>query len=156
MNAMKKLRNLGLLAAWCAAPAISFAAPCAGTNINTTLSWESIEISKGTTQAIWRGTSVTVSDDTSAPFHLVAGECIGTFLFTPDGNGRGSGSCARKDKDGDVLNEEWIRSVGTEPKGTYKTVGGTGKFSSAANTGQYEIIMQQGNMAAVRWTGNCQ
>jgi len=43
MNAMWKVWYLGVMAASCAAPAISFAAPCSGTNINTTLLWEEIE-----------------------------------------------------------------------------------------------------------------
>lgn len=156
MNAIRKLRYLGLMAAWCAAPATSFAAPCAGTNINTTLSWEPTEIAEGTTLATWRGTSVVVSDDPNAPYHLVAGECIGTYLMTPDGNTRGSGICARRDKDGDVLNEEWVQPVGTESKGTWKNVGGTGKFSNAGDTANWEIIMLQDNKSAVRWEGDCQ
>jgi hypothetical protein len=40
MNTTKKFICLGLLAAWCFAPAISFAAKCAGTNINNVVSWE--------------------------------------------------------------------------------------------------------------------
>jgi hypothetical protein len=156
MNAMKKARNLILLAAWCVAPAIGFAAPCAGTNINTTLLWEEYEITKGTKMAVWRGASVTISDDASAPYHMVVGECIGTLIYNPDGTGQGSGFCARADKDGDVLNEEWVRFYGTESKGTWKNVGGTGKFAKAANTAKWEDIWEQGKAGATRWVGDCQ
>ena len=156
MNAILKFICLGLVAVWCAVPAVSFAGKCAGTNINNTVSWDETEIAKGTKLATWRGTSVTVSDDPKAPYHLVSGECIGSFLTTPDGNTRASGSCARRDKDGDVLNEEWVSTDGAGAKGNWKNVGGTGKFAKAASTGQWEFTQLQGKMAAVRWVGNCQ
>ena len=80
MNTTKKFICLGLLAAWCFAAAIGFAAKCAGTNINNLVSWEPTEIAKGTTLATLRITSVTVNDDHNAPNHLVSGECIGSLL----------------------------------------------------------------------------
>jgi hypothetical protein len=66
------------------APGASFAAKCAGTNINNLVSWEPTEINKGTTLATLRVTSVTVNDDPNAPNHLVSGDCIGSFLTKPD------------------------------------------------------------------------
>ena len=60
-------------------PGISFAGKCSGNNVNTMLSWEPSEISKGTTLTTFRHTSVIVSDDPSAPYHLAAGECVGTL-----------------------------------------------------------------------------
>jgi hypothetical protein len=57
---------------------------------------------------------------------------------------------------GDVLNEEWVSTDGAGAKGTWKNVGGTGKFAKAASTGQWEFTQLQGKMAAVRWVGNCQ
>ncbi len=156
MNTTKKTIWLGLLAALCAVPAVSFAGKCAGTNINNLLSWESSEIAKGTTLAVMRATSVTVSDDPSAAYHLVSGECIGQFVMTPDGKTAAGGSCARRDKDGDVLNEEWVATDGTGNKGTWKLAGGTGKFANAKGTAQWEFSPLQGKMGAVRWVGNCQ
>ena len=156
MNAWTKVIYLGLLAVWCAVPGVSFADKCAGTNINNLVSWEPTEIAKGTTLATMRITSVTVSDDPSAAYHLVSGECIGTFLTTPDGKTQASGYCARKDKDGDVLNEEWVSTDGAGAKGNWKLAGGTGKFARAAGTAQWEFSQLQGKMAAVRWVGNCQ
>ena len=66
------------------------------------------------------------------------------------------GSCARRDKDGDVLNEEWIATDGTGNKGTWKLAGGPGKFANAKGTAQWEFSPLQGKMGAVRWVGNCQ
>ena len=156
MNTTKKFVCLGLLAALCAVPAVSFAGKCSGTNINNLVSWDSSEIAKGTTLATMRITSVTVSDDPSAAYHLVSGECIGQFLTTPDGKTTASGSCARRDKDGDVLNEEWVATDGAGNKGTWKLAGGTGKFANAKGAAQWEFSQLQGKMAAVRWVGNCQ
>ena len=156
MKTSKKLLWLSLLVACCAAPAVSFAAKCSGTNINNLVSWEPTEISKGTTLAIMRITSVTVSDDPSAAYHLISGECVGQFLTSPDGKTLASGSCARRDKDGDVLNEEWVATDGIGNKGTWKLAGGTGKFANAKGTAQWEFSQLQGKMAAVRWVGNCQ
>ena len=155
MNANGKFVFLGLLAVWCGSPSVSFAEKCAGTNINNLVSWEPTEIAKGTTLAIMRITSVSVSDDPNTANHLVSGECVGSFLTGPDGKTQGSGSCARRDKDGDVLNEEWVSTDGAGAKGTWKNVGGTGKFAKAASTGQWEYTQLQGKMAAVRWVGNC-
>ena len=66
------------------------------------------------------------------------------------------GSCARRDKDGDVLNEKWIATDGTGNKGTWKLAGGPGKFANAKGTAQWEFSPLQGKMGAVRWVGNCQ
>lgn len=153
---MRKLIYLGLVAVWCTSPAVSLAGKCSGTNINNLVSWEPSEIAKGTTLAIMRATSVSVSDDPGAAYHLVSGECIGQFLTTPEGKTVASGSCARRDKDGDVLNEEWVATDGAGNKGNWKNVGGTGKFSNARNSGQFEFSPLQGKMGAVRWVGNCQ
>lgn len=155
MNTTTKSICCGLLAASCAVPAVGFAGKCAGTNINNLVSWEPTEIGKGTTLALFRATSVTVSDDPGAAYHLVAGECIGQFLTMPDGKTAASGSCARMDKDGDVLNEEWVATDGIGSKGTWKLAGGTGKFANARGTAQWEHSQLQGKMSAVRWVGNC-
>lgn len=156
MKASKGLAYLGLVVLWWAVPGISAAERCAGNNINNMVSWEPTEIAKGTTLATLRITSVTVADDRNAAYNLVSGECIGTFLTTPDGKTQASGFCARRDKDGDVLNEEWVSTDGAGAKGNWKLAGGTGKFARAAGTAQWEFTALQGKMAAVRWVGNCQ
>lgn len=154
MNPGRTIICAGLLAIFCAAPAVALGAKCAGTNINNTVTWGPTEIIKGTTLSILRITSVIVSDDSSAPFHLASGECVGSFLKSPDGKTSVSGFCARKDKDGDVLNEEWVSSGGGV--GTSKLVGGTGKFAKSTGTMQWQHTPLQGTAAVVRWTGDCQ
>ena len=145
-----------LMAAVCASPAVSLAAKCSGTNINNLVSWDASEVSQGTKLAVMRTTSVIVSDDPGAAYHLLSGECIGQFLIAPDGKTAASGRCARRDKDGDVLNEEWVATDGAGNKGTWKVAGGTGKFANVKGTAQWEFSPLQGKMGAVRWVGNCQ
>jgi hypothetical protein len=71
--------------------------------------------------------------------------------MTPDGKTKCTGTCSRADKDGDVLNEEWVGD-----NGTWKNTGGTGKYAKAANTANWEMRQLHGKTAAVRWVGNCQ
>ena len=58
-----------------------------------------------------------------------------------------SGFCSHRDKDGDVLYEDWISTDGAGAKGNWKNVGGTGKFARAANTAQWESSGLQGKMS---------
>ena len=137
-------------------PTISFAAKCAGTNINNLVSWEPTEISKGSTLATLRVTSVTVNDDSRQPNHLASGECIGAFITSLDGKTNGRVWCARRDKDGDVLYEESVTNGGNGMKGTWKNVGGTGKFAKASGSAEWEVTLLQGKLASVRWSGDCE
>lgn len=154
---MNNIRTTGLLTLMLIAgafPAATLAAPCAGTNINNTGTWSPSEIGKGGKLSILRFTSVIVSDNSAAPYHLASGECVGSFLYGPDGKITSeSGYCARQDKDGDVLNEEWIGNG--SGKGTSKVVGGTGKFANARWTFDWQYTPLRAPTAAVRWSGDC-
>lgn len=152
MCATNRFAFVGLLSLSCAAPISTYASPCGGININHTVNWEPTEISKGSSLAQWRGSSVTVSNDPKGPFHLISGECKGTLHVGSDGSMRGIGSCARRDKDGDVLFEDYEHEG---RKGTSRLVGGTGKFAKAAGNLQWENIPLQGKTAAVPWSGDC-
>lgn len=132
-----------------------YAAKCSGHNINNVLLFENNELADGTTLATLRISSVYVSDDASSPLHLAAGECAGALTTTPDGKTQGQGHCMRKDKDGDVYNEQWNLAPGAE-KGSWKLVGGTGKYANMSGSGSWQVVMSQGKTAAVRWVGTCQ
>ena len=156
MNMSTKQICLASLGICLMAPALGFADKCAGTNVNNMIVWDANEISKDMIITTFRHTSVIVSENPSVPYHLAAGECGGTLLTTPDGKMLAWGHCARKDKDGDVLNEAWTMPLGTSFKGSWKLVGGTGKYANASGTATWEVVMSQGKMAAVHWAGNCQ
>ena len=155
MKSWKLVPSVVLAACVCAYPAVAMSAKCNGINVNNLVSWDPTEISKGTTLATFRATSVTTNADPSAANHMVSGECIGSFSTGPDGKTSAYGHCSRRDKDGDVLNEEWVATDGAGAKGDFKYVGGTGKFASSRSTGQWEFSPLQGKMSAVRWTGDC-
>ena len=70
MNAAREIIYLCLLAVSLAAPSVSLAYKCAGTNINNLVSWEPSEIAKGTTLATMRVTSVIVGDDPECALSL--------------------------------------------------------------------------------------
>jgi hypothetical protein len=142
-----------VVAATLACAAASHAAKCAGTNINYDVHWEETEIGKGTKLATWRGASVTVADDSGAAYHLISGECVGSALTSPDGKTRMVGWCARVDKDGDVLYEQW--SDFDASAGTFKNIGGTGKFAKTATTARYEFTQLNGKSSSVPWVGDC-
>ena len=154
MNKTKTLAWLSLLGASCAVSPAGLAAPCAGTNINSTQTWSPSEIVKGVQLSISKFASVIVSDDPNAPFHLISGECVGSLVLGADGKATsGSGYCVRKDKDGDTVNEEW--TVTSPGKGTSKVPGGTGKFANASWTYSWQLRPLHGPLAAVRWSGDC-
>lgn len=136
-------------------PGLCLAAKCSGHNVNNMLSWEPNELTKGDTLTTFKHTSIFVSEDPASPMHLAAGECGGTLLTEGDGTMQGSGHCSRKDKDGDVYHEQWTFPSGKEFKGTWKLVGGTGKYANAGGSGTWEVVMFQGKMAAVKWIGTC-
>jgi hypothetical protein len=154
MNKAKTLGWSALVAASCAVSPAGLAAPCAGTNINSTQTWSTSEIVKGVQLVFLKFASVIVSDDPKAPFHLASGECVGSLALGPDGKATaGSGYCARKDKDGDTVHEEWILS--SPGKGTSKVAGGTGKFAKASWSYTWEHRPLHGPLAVVRWSGDC-
>jgi len=149
-----QLTSLIPLAAMFTGPVVAAVDNCSGTNANVAQSVETTELAKGHTLLVVRNSSVAMSDDPSKPWHLAAGDCAGTFIISPDGAMQGSGHCQRKDKDGDVYDEEWNMPA-PGGKGTWKLIGGTGKWANSQNSGWWQGVMSQGKMSAVRWGGNC-
>ena len=155
---MPKLTVMGfasLVSAGCLCSAAALAEKCSGYNVNNTYSSETVELAKGDKMITFAHSSVHVSQDPKSPLHMAAGDCGGTIITTPDGKSRGSGTCVRIDKDGDVYNEEWAMPVNTEWVGTWKVVSGTGKYANVNWSGTWRVILSQGKMGAVTWTGSC-
>jgi hypothetical protein len=127
---------------------------CSGTNANVAQLVDTTELAKGHTLMTVKNSSTVVSDDPSKPWHLAAGDCVGTFIVSPDGSMQGNGHCQRKDRDGDVYDEEWSMPA-PGGKGSWKLLGGTGKWAGTQNSGWWQGVMSQGKMSAVRWGGTC-
>lgn len=157
MNAMMQVPvYAGILAASLIGSAEALAEQCAGYNVNNMISLDTTELAKGDTLTTFRHSSVFVSADPASPYHMAAGECGGTLVTTSDGRTRGSGNCTRSDKDGDVYHEEWSMAPSSEWKGTWRLVGGTGKYANASGSGIWRVVLSRGKMGAVSWSGTCQ
>jgi len=126
---------------------------CTGYDALVAISSETLDLGHGHTLTVARNESIVISDDSI--FNLTTGECAGTLLATPDGKVRGSGHCARRDKDGDTYSTEWSHAPGAE-KGMWKWTGGTGKFAGGKdNSGWFQTVRTDGKMSVVQWGGTC-
>jgi hypothetical protein len=137
------------------AAAAQAADTCTGTTVNISQMAESTETTKGNAIVTTRSISVVVTDNVKAPYNYASGECAGTFISTTDGAMHGYGHCSRRDRDGDVYNEEWAFPGGGQ-KGKWRLIGGTGKWAEVRWSGWFEPVMSNGRMSAVRWGGNCE
>jgi len=154
MNTTRKPACLGTLIACLVVPNLGIAADnCSGHYINVGQSAESTEQSSGNSLAMFRVISVNITDDKNSPLNLSVGDCVGTAL-TAGAKTDASGRCTRKDKDGDLYSYEWAIPAGAE-KGTWKFVGGTGKYANAKWSGWWQQTMADGKAAGGIWGGNC-
>ena len=81
------------------------------------------------------------------------GECHGAWLVTSDGKSSGTGSCAFSDKDGDTEYVQWESST---EGGTWKHVGGTGKWVGKHNSGWTKLLARDHKRTLLQWGGTCQ
>jgi hypothetical protein len=154
MRTIKLFHCAAVLAVGVALSGVSRADNCSGVDVLVVQSAETLEVAKGHTLTVLRLYSIVTSDNPASPVNLTTGECSGTILSTPDGTTRGSGHCARKDKNGDTYSLEWTLPVG-EQKGTWKHVAGTGKFTGTSDHGWWQGAVADGKMNVNRWGGTC-
>jgi hypothetical protein len=129
MQTTKMLACLGALAACLGLPNVGRAAD--------NCSGVSVQVGMHIGNAI-----VSLNDDHSAPDHMAVGVCDATTL-----------RCTYKDKDGDT----WTDDVSVA--GTWKTVGGTGKYANAKSSGWSKTIRMEvgpeGTIYIGVWGGEC-
>jgi len=126
---------------------------CTGYDVLVAQSVETTDLGKGHSVTVVSQASALISED--APiWNLVSGVCQGSLLTTPDGKTRGSGHCARRDKDGDTASIEWAQAPGS-PKSSWKLTGGTGKFAGKTGSGWAEGVRSDGKIYIVKWGGTC-
>src|SRR5262245_2709700 len=126
---------------------------CTGYDVLVTQSAETSDLGKGHSVTVVSQSSLLITEDTPI-YNLVSGTCQGSLLTTPDGKTRGSGHCARRDKDGDTVSIEWSQPPGA-PKSAWKLTGGTGKFAGKTGTGWGEGVRSDGKIYVVKWGGTC-
>lgn len=126
---------------------------CTGYDVLVNTNANTLEVAKNHTLTVSRDASVVTTSDASI-YNATTGECAGTFLATPDGKFQGTGFCARRDKDGDSQSIAWSLPAGAD-KGTWQSVGGTGKFAGKKASGWWQQIRQDGGMVVSKWGGTC-
>jgi len=126
---------------------------CTGYDVLVTQSADTSDLGKGHSVTVVSQSSLLITEDTPI-YNLVSGTCQGSLLTTPDGRTRGSGHCARRDKDGDTVSIEWSQPPGSQ-KSAWKLAGGTGKFAGKTGTGWGEGVRSDGKIYVVKWGGTC-
>ena len=154
MKTTKFFQCAAVLAASITVSGGSHADNCSGVDVLVVQSAETLELAKGHTLTVLRMYSIVNSNNPTSPVNLTTGECSGTILSTPDGTTRGSGHCARKDKDGDTYSLEWTLPTGAQ-KGTWKHIAGTGKFAGTSDYGWWQGAVADGKMNVNNWGGTC-
>lgn len=88
------------------------------------------------------------------PANLVNRVCGGGFKIAADEkSGAGVGTCAYTDLDGDVFHVSW---QSTFVEGTWKIVGGTGKFQGFSGQGTFRPTRKYDNAWSISlWEGEC-
>ncbi len=88
------------------------------------------------------------------PANQVTRICGGGFRIAPDGkSGSGMGACSYTDRDADVYHLAW---EGNFTEGTWKVVGGTGKFEKYSANGTFTLTKRFDNgWGDARWEGEC-
>ena len=130
----------------------SWADTCTGYDVIINQSAETTDLGQGLKQTSFKGQSVLLSTD--SVYNLMAGECAGTSLQTPDGKTQSMGYCARRDKDGNAASISWRQASGAD-KGEWKITGGTGKFAGKQDAGWFQNVLADGKASVVKWGGDC-
>lgn len=135
-------------------PCVTFAADnCTGYDISATTMADTRDVGEGMTLTTFQQENVVMSVDTPN-YQNLTGQCAGTVLTMPDGRIFVTGHCVRRDKDGHTQAIEWGQAAGAE-KGSWKELGGTGKFANAQGTGWFQEAHADGKSSVVKWGGTC-
>ena len=102
--------------------------------------WKGYPLEEGTQFVTWEQKGVSLSDDPKSPFHNMSQNCAGVQLWNK-GIGTTFGYCIGLAPDGDKtlfeVKQENLKPGPGLKKGTYKYIGGTGKFSGIEGGGEY-------------------
>jgi hypothetical protein len=102
--------------------------------------WKGYPLEEGTQFMTWEQKGVSLNDDPKSPFHNLSQNCAGVQLWNK-GEGTTLGYCIGLAPDGDKILFE-VKQENLKPgpglkKGTYKYIGGTGKFAGIEGGGEY-------------------
>ena len=102
--------------------------------------WKGYPLEEGTLFTAWEQKGVGLSEDSKSPFHNMSQNCAGVQLWNK-GIGTTFGYCIGLAPDGDKtlfeVKQENLKPGPGLKKGTYKYIGGTGKFAGIEGGGEY-------------------
>jgi len=113
---------------------------------------ETTDFGHGLKQTRLKAKSVLLSGNSL--YNLVAGECVGIMLQTPDGKPQLEGYCVRHDKAGDTFSTAWSQAPGAD-KGEWRATGGTGKYAGKQDSGWWQVLYADANVVVSKWGGDC-
>ena len=126
---------------------------CSGTFNTVNTSSSTFEAAKGHSMTSFVYNQISRSEN--APLFNVAGECTGYMLPTPDGKAQMAGACIQKAADGSSYSVVWELAPGAE-RGTWKLIGGTGKFAGKKASGWWQTQFSEGKLGFGVWGGTCE
>ena len=147
---MKKLLAALAIFGLLSAPSIQAEESGGGQASYVTVSVEEFELAggQGAVRVHQKG-SVTAE---GTPFHLGNQDCFSTAILAAEGPPTVTfGYCDSSDEDGDV----WIVSFKNEADepGTWKLIGGTGKYAGITGGGTSTVDMQSSDRMVITWQG---
>ena len=102
--------------------------------------WKGYPLEEGTQFMTWEQKGVMLDDDPKSPFHNMSSNCAGVQLWNK-GVGTTLGYCIGLAPDGDKtlfeVKQENLKPGPGLKKGTWKYIGGTGKFVGIEGEGEY-------------------
>jgi len=156
-----KLRGTSIRTLQCAAALslglacsqVSRADNCSGYIAEVNRSYEqSLELNKTNRMSSFTSYDIITSGD-NPNFDGRMGECHGTWLVMSNGDPKGGAYCAFTDKDGDTAYVQWEV---TAQGGTWKGVGGTGKWADNVSAGWTKRVARDDKRTLLQWGGICQ
>ena len=130
----------------------AFSERCTGTWHGVGNVADTHDLGNGVTLTLWSNRSSTYWNEIK---EMVGGTCTGYTLTMANGTSRTVFACARRNSQGDVQVDEGSLEPGAE-RGTWKMTVATGAFANrVGNSGWWQGTLQDGNIAAGIWEGNC-
>jgi len=130
----------------------AFSEKCTGSYHNVGSVADTHDLGNGVTVTAWSNRGTSYWNEIN---EMVAGSCTGFTLTMADGTSRTLYACARRSSSGDVMVDEGSFEPGAE-RGTWTITTATGAFAPrVGNSGWWQGTIQDGNVSAGIWEGNC-
>lgn len=110
---------------------LAIAGEVGGNNIAVPKPMNTTELPNGLIYATTGNSNVCTMNDADHPLNGAAGDCDGACVIDADDNATCMGSCTWVDKDGHLAFFTWTGQT----EGTWRLVGGSGKYAHAAGKG---------------------